>query len=126
MSEPARILIIDDDSDVHELCSLSCARTGFTILTAYSSQEGKAIMQSEPVDLVVLDVMMEEADSGFEMARWLAEKYPKVPVLLLSSIVDAAVQSFDTSSLKVAEMVNKPINPQHLRELVTRLLGRST
>lgn len=125
MSEPAKILVIDDDSDVHQLCALSCPATGFKVLTAYSSREGKDVMESEPVDLVILDVMMEEADSGFEMARWLAEKFPKVPVLLLSSIVEASALNFDTSTLKVAEMVNKPIHPQRLRELVARLLGRN-
>ena len=45
-----------------------------------------------------------------------------MPVLMLSSIADAADSLFDTSALKVAELVNKPIAPEELLAKVEQLL----
>ena len=75
-------------------------------------------------DLVILDIMMEQADAGFDAAQWFAREYPGLPVLMLSSIADAADSLFDTSTLGVADLVNKPISPEELLAKVQRLLAR--
>ncbi|MBN1852184.1 MAG: response regulator [Pirellulales bacterium] len=124
MAQSAKILVIDDDSDIQNFCQLVLEAEGYTVLAAYSSAEGKTVMNSEKADLVILDVMMEEADSGFEAARWFAAEYPKVPVILFSSIADAADSLFDTSSLSVADLVNKPISASDLLSKLERLLSR--
>jgi len=90
---------------------------------ASSGADGRTVMTAQPADLVILDVMMEEADAGFVTARWLNEKYPDVPVLMLSSIADAADSLFDTSALRVADLVNKPIAPADLLATVAKLLA---
>ncbi|MBN1944417.1 MAG: response regulator [Bradymonadales bacterium] len=123
MTDKAKILVIDDDQDIHEFCRLVLESAGYEVLVAYSGAEGKEIMNETQADLVILDVMMEQADTGFEAARWFASEYPNVPVIMLSSIADAADNLFDTSTLNVADLVNKPIAPQELVDKVARLLG---
>jgi len=120
--DKARILVIDDDVDLQESCRLVLEAQGYAVATASSGAEGRRLMEAEQADLVILDVMMEEADTGFQIARWFAEKYPGVPVLMLSSIADAADDVFDTSTLKVADLVNKPLEPQRLIDKVGSLL----
>jgi len=73
--------------------------------------------------LVVLDVMMETADAGFEMAMWLGREHSGLPVLMLSSIIDAADQVFDTSLLRVSALINKSITPKELMHQVEKLLA---
>jgi DNA-binding response OmpR family regulator len=123
MSDQTKILVIDDDPDIHEICRLVLEPQGYAIAVASSGADGRIAMAASPADLVILDVMMEEADAGFQTARWLAERFPDVPVLMLSSIADAADSLFDTSSLKVADLVNKPIAPRVLVETVRKLLA---
>lgn len=123
MTELTKILVIDDDPDIHEVCRLVLEPQGYAVAVAASGAEGRAAMTAGGADLVILDVMMEEADAGFAMARWLNEHHPGVPVLMLSSIADAAESLFDTSTLKVADLVNKPIAPQDLIQTVRRLLA---
>jgi len=123
MTDQAKILVIDDDPDIHEICRLVLEPQGYAVAVAASAADGRTAMTANPADLVVLDVMMEEADAGFQMALWLAKQHPDVPVLMLSSIADAADSVFDTGSLKLADLVNKPIAPKTLVETVARLLA---
>jgi len=125
MTEKRRILVIDDDPDIHDFCRLVLENAGYAVQVAESGAEGRDAATSTPPDLVVLDVMMEQADSGFETAKWFAASHPGVPVLMLSSIADAADALFDTSTLAVADLVNKPIAPQDLVSKVERLLARA-
>ncbi|MGV8042347.1 MAG: response regulator transcription factor [Thermoanaerobaculaceae bacterium] len=124
MSEKTKILVIDDDPDIHAFCTLVLEGAGYAVTTAASAAEGRAALAAVRPDLVILDVMMEQADAGFEAAQWFASEHPGLPVLMLSSIADAADSLFDTSSLGVADLVNKPIAPEELLAKVKRLLAR--
>jgi len=125
MAEPKKILVIDDDPDIQQVHRTVLESVGYVVLLASSGAEGQTLADAAHPDLVVLDIMMEEADSGFQAAQWLASKHPNVPVLMLSSIADASESLFDTTILRVAEMVNKPVGPQELLERVERLLARA-
>ena len=124
MTEQSKVLVIDDDPDIHAFCTLVLESAGYAVSVASSGAEGRAAMTAARPDLVILDVMMEQADAGFDTAQWFAREFPAVPVLMLSSIADAADSLFDTSSLAVADLVNKPIAPEELLAKVKRLLAR--
>jgi DNA-binding response OmpR family regulator len=125
MAMPTKVLIIDDDPDIQQLHKLVLETAGYGVLLASSDAEGRVVVDSERPDVVLLDIMMEQADAGFQTARWLAENHPNVPVMMLSSIADASDSVFDTSTLRVADLVNKPIAPQDLLDGVKRLLERA-
>jgi DNA-binding response OmpR family regulator len=123
MTDKKKILVIDDDPDIHEFCRMVLEKEGYDLAFASSGKEGQAAMTASPADLVILDVMMEAADAGFETAKWFAAHHAKVPVIMLSSIADAADSLFDTTTLKVAALVNKPMAPQDLVEKVKKFLA---
>ena len=125
MTEKKRILVIDDDPDVHYYCRVILEDAGYIVDVASSGIEGRTAATDKPPDLVVLDVIMEQPDAGFETAKWFASNHPGIPVIMLSSIAEAADSLFDTSTLSVAELVNKPIAPDDLLATVARLLARS-
>ena len=125
MIEKKRILVVDDDPDVHNYCKMVLEDAGYAVEIASSGTEGRVSVTDAAPDLVILDVMMEQADTGFETARWFAENHPGMPVIMLSSIADAAESLFDTSTLSVAELINKPISPDNLQATVKRLLERA-
>jgi len=126
MTEQIKILVIDDDPDIHDFCKLVLGNAGYAVDGALSGADGKTAMATVKPDLVILDVMMENADAGFQIAQWLAAEYPAVPVLMLSSIADAADSLFDISTLALADLINKPIASQELLATVERLLARRT
>lgn len=122
---PKKILVVDDDPDIQEFCRTILEAAGYEVVSALAAQEGRRRMAEGRPDLVVLDVMMETADAGFEMAMWLGREHPGLPVIMLSSIADAADQVFDTSALPVSVLVNKPMTPKELLSQVEKLLAAS-
>ena len=120
MTNPQRILVVDDDPDLLDYCKVVLERAGYQVLVADSAATGLALAKEGRPDLVLLDVMMEESDSGFQLAQVLTREQPDLPVILLSAIADASDQIFDAGLLGVRDMVNKPISPEGLLAKVAR------
>ena len=68
MKEQMRILIVDDELDMLELIGSFLKRQGFHIITASNGMDALRQLEKEPVDLVVLDIMMPDMD-GFEVCQ---------------------------------------------------------
>jgi len=119
MPATAKILVVDADPDVLEVCRLVLKRAGYGVSTASSGAEAREKLRAALPALVILDIMMDEADSGFKVAQ---EFGPSVPIVVLSSIAEASSRVFDTTTLPVAAMIDKPIQPQDLLATVRRIL----
>ena len=87
-------------------------------------------------DLVILDVMMDTITEGFQVSYQLRNpdpkseyaKYSKIPILMLTAIVEKKQMKFSTQKdgdfLPVDDFVEKPIRPQVLLEKVKKLLKK--
>ncbi len=77
---PWRILIVDDDVDVHVVTKFALSNTHFqgrrlSFLHAYSAAEAMTILRNTPdIALILLDVIMETADAGLMLARQVREQ----------------------------------------------------
>ena len=80
-----RVLVIDDDPGVRVLCRIAFRTDGDEVVEAPSGREGLEMLESEPVDAVILDVMLPNID-GFEVLRTIREneRTSDLPVVLLS------------------------------------------
>lgn len=58
----ANILVCDDDKDIVEAIEIYLTQEGYHILKAYDGQEALDILNSETVDLLIIDVMMPRLD----------------------------------------------------------------
>jgi DNA-binding response OmpR family regulator len=122
MSERKKILVVDDDPTICLFCRTVLEASGYQVFTAASAKEGLSLADSEFPDLIILDIMMEEVDSGFQAASALQQKHADTPIIMLSSIAGASSKVFDTSSLPVKQLVDKPIDPKALLAKVQKLL----
>jgi CheY-like chemotaxis protein len=78
-----RILIIDDEAPIRDLLSRYLSSNGFTVSPAGSAAAAmKDIEQASP-DLVISDLQLEDAD-GLELIGRIKERFPQVPVILLT------------------------------------------
>ena len=74
-----KILIVDDDKDIHFLTKLVLRDFQFeernlTFISAYSGEEAKRMIKSNPdITLIILDVIMEDMNAGLEVARYIRE-----------------------------------------------------
>ena len=85
-----KILIIDDDPDIVEGMKVVLESKNYQIDTAKNGQEGLEKVKLNRPDLIILDIMMETADRGFEVARDLKKdaNYKNIPILMLTAIKD--------------------------------------
>jgi DNA-binding response OmpR family regulator len=61
-----RVLVVDDEPTLCQLLQEALENAGFDVVTALSVRQGKAALEMDACDLVVLDLMMPE-ESGFEL-----------------------------------------------------------
>ena len=96
------ILIIDDMIQTLKYLSLYLSKDGFEVRTAKSYDEGFSILEKEPINLILLDVMMPGVD-GFEACKRLKknEKYADIPIIFVTSCDsgDAIRQCFDAGGV---------------------------
>ena len=118
-----KILIIDDDLDILETIQSLLEYEGFEILSADSVEKGiQAIGESAP-DLILLDIMFPEKKTrGFEAAGEIKEKYPSIPVFVLTAINREYAFGFTKEDVRAEEFLNKPIKTDRLVELIRKHL----
>jgi CheY-like chemotaxis protein len=124
-----KILVVDDDLDLLEQMTAVLTAAGYEVTAAEGRAAAEeAILKLKP-DLAILDLMMEEKDSGFVLSHQFKKLYPDMPVILLTAVAGATGLSFTTqrsdaqSWIKVDTIMDKPIRPEQLKAEIRRLLG---
>ena len=79
-----KIYITDDEPSVLDVLSAFLLHDGFAVETFSGGEEVLAACQREVPDLVVLDIMMPGMD-GLSVCRALRGKYPRLPIVIISS-----------------------------------------
>jgi len=122
---------VDDDLDLLEQMKAILESAGYDVLTAESMASAEEAILKTKADLAILDLMMEEKDSGFVLSYQIKKLYPDTPVIMLTAVAGATGVSFATqrpearSWIKVDKMMDKPVRPEQLKAEVRRLLGEA-
>jgi len=123
----ATILLIDDDADLVEACKMVIAGRGHEVKSARSAAEARELLKGGRPDAIVLDVMMETKDSGFDLAREVQQRFPGLPIVLLTSVHDAVPPSMrfepDETWLPVIRFLEKPVDPAVLADEIDGMLA---
>ncbi|HBN07349.1 MAG TPA: DNA-binding response regulator [Cyanobacteria bacterium UBA8530] len=115
------LLLIDDDRDLATLLGAFFAQEGFRMLWAERPSQAWELLEQDP-DLVLLDVMLPEAD-GFEVCQAL-RKERSVPILMLTARGDEQ-DRIRGLRLGADDYLPKPFNPEELLARVEAILRRA-
>ena len=128
MTEPAKILLVDDDRIFVEATKTILERK-YRVITAYNGEEGLEKARKEKPDLILLDVIMPGKD-GFQICNQLKQdpKLANIPVIMLTSFaqhrgetnipVDAGLE------LEAEGYMEKPVSPEALLAQVGGMLKK--
>jgi len=129
MSEPKRLLIIDDDPDFVAGIKAILVKAKYEVDVAYDPKDGFQALKSKPYDLLLLDVMMGRGAEGIMIARKLGKDATlrNLPVLIITGIREQMAflfpgQAVHPHFVPVDELVEKPVEPKLLLDKVAALL----
>jgi len=120
-----RILIAEDDRDIADLLAHYLRKSGWTAHVARAGDEALAYARANPVDLVLLDIMLPGL-SGIDVCRALRadRATAAVPIIMLTARADEAdrVTGLETGA---DDYVSKPFSPNELVARIRALMRRS-
>ena len=124
---PKNVLIVDDDMAFVKLYSLFLRNKGLSVTAAYSAAEALELLKKAAPDVVVLDVMMEHFDSGFNVSRLIKERHPTLPVILMTAIGEETGLDFSPKDeeerrlLHADAFLDKGASPEQLLAKINEL-----
>jgi len=127
--EKAKIVVVDDDREIRDTVQAMLEKRGYTALTAGDRDEGMATIRRERPELVILDVMMESWQDGFDMSREI-RKDPElrdIRIVMLTAVgertgIDVKSSAGDPTWLPVDTFLEKPVEPNVLFSQIQELL----
>jgi len=112
---PKRILLVDDEPEILEICRDYLKAAAFDVVTAKDGAQGLVAARREKPDLIVLDWMMPEMD-GLDVCRAIRRE-SDVPIIMLTARVEETDKLIGLE-LGADDYITKPFSP---RELVARV-----
>jgi DNA-binding response OmpR family regulator len=117
------ILVCDDDKEIVDAIEIYLIQEGYDVLKAYNGIEALNILNSEKVDLLVIDIMMPKLD-GIRTTLKVREGNP-IPIIILSAKSEDADKILGLNA-GADDYVTKPFNPLELVARVKSQLRRFT
>ena len=121
-SEGAKLLVVDDDPEIRELAQAYLSQQGFEVDCVDSGEAMDAYLESNEVDLIILDLML-PGEHGLSVARRLKSE-SDIPIIIVSA------QGEDIDRIVGLEVgaddyIGKPFNPRELLARVRAVLRRA-
>ncbi|MFN2394456.1 MAG: response regulator [Bacteroidales bacterium] len=126
--EKKKILLVDDDPDYLFQLTIALEDMGFEVIAAQTQQEAENIVDKMKPDLAILDLMMENQDTGFILCHLIKNKYPDVPIIIASAVTAETGLLFDVESeedrqwIKADLFLDKGIRNDQLQKEINKLL----
>jgi DNA-binding NtrC family response regulator len=126
--EKKTILIVDDDADYLFQLKVAVKAMGFEVITADTQKEAESIIEKMQPDLAILDLMMENQDTGFILSHKIKNHYPDVPVIIASAVTAETGMLFDITTeeeqdwIKADLFLDKGIRNDQLQKEINKLL----
>ena len=114
--DPARVLVVDDESYITDLVATALRYEGFEVASAGDGREALSQVDSFRPELIVLDIMLPDLD-GFEVQRRLVDRGRRIPVLFLTAR-DSTEDKVRGLTIGGDDYVTKPFS---LEELIARI-----
>jgi len=124
-----KVLIADDEADVHAFVEAALEADGYQLIKAMDGQEALDKTRAERPDVVILDVQMPKKDGFMVFAELRGDEATQgIPIIMLTGVGERTGIKFSAETMgdymgsEPDAYQEKPIDPVALRETVSRLL----
>lgn len=122
-SRPPRVIVVDDDEDIRDLIVGQLEQERYEVLAAGSLGELQALMATQAVDLIVLDLNLPDGD-GLSLCRELRAQGSGVQIIMVTAR-GSAIDRVLGLELGADDYLTKPFEPRELLVRIRNLLRRS-
>lgn len=113
-----RILIVDDDADLRRMFRLALTVAGYEVEEAGDGLDALQLVENNPPDLVVLDLVLRSLDGLSVQQELAARAFTRhIPIVIVTG------STLDTTGVEVACVLRKPVMPDDLVRTVTACLA---
>ena len=123
LRDHGELLVVDDEPFLRDAVAASLRFLGFDVITAETGAEALRLARGQPLDLVVLDVMLPDTD-GFDVVRRLRRDGRQVPVIFLTAR-DAQADKVTGLTLGGDDYMTKPFGLEELAARIRTVLRRT-
>ena len=102
------ILVLDDEEALRDLSTEVLSEKGYNVIAVSTPLQALDVLKSKKIDLLLSDVIMPEMD-GYELAKIVQEKYPKVIIQLVSGFTDDREKNV-INELYYKQLLQKPFS----------------
>lgn len=122
------ILLVDDDEIFRKSLKEHLEADGFQVIAAEGRKTAEELLQKMRPDLAIVNLCMEEMDSGFVLSYHIKKLDPSVPVIMITASLNEARMVFDTTTteertwIKADALIEKPLRFEQVEREIARLL----
>jgi CheY-like chemotaxis protein len=116
-----KALLVDDERAVRQMLAAVLERDGFSVVTAGSAADGKAMLEEVQVDVVVTDLRMESPLAGFEVVQAARLLVPRPIIVVLTAF---PVPASEWTKAGADALILKGANTLALTKQLLKLLAR--
>ncbi len=121
----AKILIVEDDFPLAEQIAMEAKFRGFKVQIATDIPQARQLLNIHKVDLIILDIHFpQSAENGLDFLVQIREKYPKIPVIILTA-EESLTKRVKATRLGIQCFLQKPITPAQILTTVTQILEQT-
>ena len=119
-----KILVIDDETITIQIIKFTLEENkNFDIVTAADGSKAIEYLENNMPDLIISDLVM-PFKTGVDVVSYVNEKYPKVPIIVISSLASNHTSVQEVKKLNISYYISKPLDSEVLNNCVTELLGK--
>lgn len=117
-----KICLVEDEKSLNDLIKSYMENEGYEVITCYSGNEALSHI-NEDIDLWVLDIMLNDNISGYDIIKKIKEKNELIPVIFTSAR-DQDLDKIIGLELGSDDYITKPYSPKELMLRISNLLKR--
>jgi len=123
-----KILVVEDDPDMMDQMKVYLESENYEVITAGNQKEAEPLIQPGNFAAAVLDLMMENPDSGFVLSHRIKKMDAKIPVIIVTSVTKETGYYFDKAHdpkawIKADAIIHKELRFEQLKAELKRLMG---
>ena len=120
MRRAPQVLIVDDEAPVRSMIAATLERQGYDVQVASSARQAIEVLDRQPFDLVLTDIVMQDGN-GIALLERIRAEHTNLPVVMVSAIHDISV-AIDSMRRGAYDYLLKPFEREHLLATVLRAL----